>query len=65
MLTAASTHLPNGFFMNWFGQMSVGTEGFEYHLLAVGLAVVVIIDGGGALSIDRALTRGTGRVSRP
>src|SRR5947209_6215857 len=26
-------HLPNGFFMNWFGNQK--GEGFEYHLLAI------------------------------
>jgi putative oxidoreductase len=59
-----TTHLPNGFFMNWMGTQA--GEGFEYHLLAIGLAVVAIILGGGALSIDRVLTnrRTTVRVRR-
>jgi len=48
-------HLPNGFFMNWTGKQA--GEGFEYHLLAIALALVAIILGGGALSIDRALTK--------
>ena len=45
-----------GFFMNWAGSQK--GEGFEYHLLAIGLAVALLIKGGGALSIDRALSRG-------
>jgi putative oxidoreductase len=49
-----TTHLPNGFFMNWTGQQA--GEGFEYHLLAIGLALVAIILGGGGISIDRLLT---------
>lgn len=50
-------HLQNGFFMNWSGQQA--GEGFEFHLLAVGLALVVMRLGGGRWSIDRALsTRG-------
>lgn len=49
-------HLKNGFFMNWFGGQS--GEGFEYHLLAIGLAVVVMIRGGGALSVDAKVIRG-------
>jgi len=49
-----TTHLPHGFFMNWTGNQS--GEGFEYHLLAIGLALVAIILGGGAASIDRVLT---------
>jgi len=56
MATAASTHIANGFFMNWFGARPAGTEGFEYHLLAVALAAVVAIKGMGALSLDRALS---------
>ena len=56
MLGAAGTHLPNGFFMNWVGSMPAGSEGFEYHILAIALALVVVIRGSGALSIDRVLT---------
>ena len=55
MLGAASTHLSNGFFMNWFGSMPAGAEGFEYHLIALALAGVVVLQGSGALSIDRWL----------
>jgi len=57
LATAASTHTANGFFMNWFGTMPGGTEGFEYHLLAIALAVALAIRGGGALALDRVLTR--------
>ena len=32
-----AVHVQFGFFMNWFGAKS--GEGFEYHLLAIGLAV--------------------------
>jgi putative oxidoreductase len=53
MVGAAKTHLPNGFFMNWFGVMPAGTEGFEYHLLALALAAVVMIRGSGSLALDR------------
>jgi putative oxidoreductase len=55
MLGAASTHLPNGFFMNWFGSLKPGLEGYEYHLLALALATIVVIKGSGALSLDRLL----------
>lgn len=51
----AYAHLPNGFFMNWTGQQT--GEGFEYHLLAIALGLVVVIAGGGRVSIDRALMR--------
>ena len=57
MLGAISTHVANGFFMNWFGALKAGAEGFEYHLLAIALAAVVVIDGSGALSLDRRLAR--------
>ena len=55
MLGAASTHAAAGFFMNWFGSLPAGSEGFEYHLLAIGLSAVVAINGSGALSLDRWL----------
>lgn len=58
MLGAASTHLANGFFMNWFGALPAGREGFEYHLLALALATVVVLQGSGAFSLDRLLSRG-------
>ncbi len=46
-------HLPNGFFMNWSGGQQ--GEGFEFHLLAIGLATVLLVEGAGAWSVDRAL----------
>ncbi|HEY3494718.1 MAG TPA: DoxX family protein [Polyangiaceae bacterium] len=54
---AASIHFKHGFFMNWFGSLATGEEGFEYHLLAMALAVVVAILGSGSFSIDRKLAR--------
>lgn len=57
MAFAASTHLKSGFFMNWFGALPTGQEGFEYHLLAMALAAVVVLTGSGAFSVDRRLTR--------
>lgn len=50
MLTA---HLSNGFFMNWTGQQK--GEGFEFHLLTLGIALAILIMGSGRYSIDRAL----------
>jgi putative oxidoreductase len=43
-----------GLFLNWFGDQK--GDGCEYHLLAIALAVVVIFDGAGALSMDRLLS---------
>jgi len=59
MTVAASTHTSNGFFMNWFGKLPAGAEGFEYHLLAIVLAVAVAVRGAGAWSVDGWLTRRT------
>lgn len=56
MLGALSTHLGNGFFMNWFGTLAAGQEGFEYHLVVIALAAVVVIAGSGSWSIDLKLT---------
>lgn len=47
-------HIKNGFFMNWFGTQA--GEGFEYHILAVGMALTLIIAGGGRYSIDSLIT---------
>jgi putative oxidoreductase len=47
-------HLPHGFFMNWSGSQK--GEGFEYHLLAIGIALAIIVKGSGALSIDRSMS---------
>lgn len=49
-------HRPNGLFMNWGGTQA--GEGYEYHLLALATAALVMIRGSGAFSIDRMLTRG-------
>ena len=43
-----------GFFMNWSGTQQ--GEGFEYHLLVLGIAIALIIKGGGTWSVDRALS---------
>lgn len=51
-------HHANGFFMNWQGNQK--GEGYEYHLLAVGLALAVIIGGGGKWSVDRVISEKLG-----
>ena len=51
----ATVHLKTGFFMNWSGQQ--GGEGFEFHLLALAMVAALMLLGGGAFSVDRALTR--------
>lgn len=47
-------HLPNGFFMNWYGNQK--GEGIEYHLLAIGMALAILVKGSGAFSIDRSMS---------
>jgi putative oxidoreductase len=49
-------HFQNGFFMNWFGTQK--GEGFEFHVLAVGIALALVIKGGGFLSIDKVISKG-------
>ena len=51
----ATVHLKIGFFMNWNGNQK--GEGFEYHLLALVIALALLIRGGGAYSVDGALTQ--------
>jgi putative oxidoreductase len=68
MLGALSTHWSNGFFMNWFGSLPAGQEGYEYHILAIALAATVVIQGSGAWSVDRLLerrVRAPGAAARP
>lgn len=48
-------HGQHGFFMNWFGRQA--GEGFEYHLLAIGLAAALVIHGGGKWSFDQRIAR--------
>ncbi len=55
MLVAATQHWSNGFFMNWFGNQK--GEGVEFHLLALGMVVALLILGGGKWSVDSLFTR--------
>lgn len=57
MLGAMSTHVSNGFFMNWFGTLAAGQEGVEYHLVVLALCAVVTLTGSGRFSFDRRFTR--------
>jgi putative oxidoreductase len=43
----------NGFFMNWFGKQN--GEGYEYHILVFGLALGLMLLGGGRWSVDRLI----------
>ena len=50
-----TSHLSNGFFMNWSGNLK--GEGYEYHLLVIGIAVTLLVSGAGRWSIDHSLQR--------
>jgi putative oxidoreductase len=54
LVIIATVHWPNGFFMNWSGTRA--GEGFEYHLLVVGIAIALVVRGAGAWSVDGVLT---------
>lgn len=49
----ATVHAEYGFLMNWAGTKA--GEGFEYHLLAIGIAAALVLAGGGRWSIDSRL----------
>src|SRR2546422_8748427 len=56
MLVAIVTvHRQHGFFMNWYGTQQ--GEGFEYHVLALGLALALVISGAGVWALDAVLAR--------
>jgi putative oxidoreductase len=42
-----------GFFMNWYSQPQ--GEGYEFHLLVLGVVIALILGGGGKWSLDRLL----------
>ncbi len=54
-VAALMVHAPYGFFINWTGAQA--GNGVEYQVLAIGLALVVMLKGGGAYSLDRVLAR--------
>jgi putative oxidoreductase len=58
LVAVALVHYRNGLFMNWTGNQR--GEGFEFHILAICIALTIIVRGAGAWSFDRLL-QGTGR----
>jgi putative oxidoreductase len=54
VVAIAMVHRSFGFFMNWTGTQR--GEGFEFHLLVIALTVFLMIRGGGAFSLDRAIS---------
>ena len=53
-----AVHGRNGLFMDWFGARK--KQGYEYHLLAIALALVLVAKGSGAFSLDRVLLNSMG-----
>lgn len=51
-----TSHINNGFFMNWSMQANKG-EGLEYFILLFGLAIITLLAGGGCASIDAVITK--------
>jgi putative oxidoreductase len=50
-----TSHINNGFFMNWFGTQK--GEGYEYHLLVIGLALATLLNGSGKHSVDKIIAQ--------
>ncbi len=50
-----TSHLDNGFFMNWFGNQK--GEGYEYDLLIIGLSLATLVNGSGKYSADNLITK--------
>jgi len=50
-----TSHIDNGFFMNWFGNQK--GEGFEYHLLVIGLSLATLVNGSGKFSLDGLISK--------
>lgn len=58
LVAALMAHVGSGFFMNWTGAQA--GEGFEYHILAIALAAIVMVKGAGKWSIDQAIAKKLG-----
>lgn len=58
VVAVLTVHLANGFFMNWFGNQK--GEGFEYHLLVIGIALALMVKGAGRWSLDQIIATQTG-----
>jgi putative oxidoreductase len=50
LVAILKVHLANGFFMNWEKAPGRG-EGFEFHILAIGIALALLLAGPGRLAL--------------
>ncbi|QNA43480.1 DoxX family protein [Lacibacter sediminis] len=48
-----TSHVQHGFFSNWFGNQK--GEGFEYFLLWIGMALALLMIGGGQYAVERII----------
>jgi len=55
LMAAILVHVHNGLFMNWGGKQK--GEGMEYDLLIWAVTLALIVQGAGALSLDRLIAR--------
>ena len=53
LVAICMVHIGNGFFMNWSGKQA--GEGFEYHILVIGIALALIVAGAGKSSVDQVI----------
>jgi putative oxidoreductase len=54
LIAIVKVHWPHGFFLNFSLQPGKG-HGFEYNFALIGMALALLVGGGGALSIDRLI----------
>lgn len=50
-----TTNYKHGLFMNWFGNQT--GEGFEYHVLVIGICIAILMIGSGRYSVDGLIIR--------
>lgn len=50
-----TAHADYGFFMNWAGNQK--GEGYEYHLLVIGLSALLLLNGSGRFSFDYFMSK--------
>ena len=54
-LAIFTVELPNGFFMNWFGQQK--GESIEFSPLMIGMSLALIVSDGGRWALDGVIVK--------
>jgi putative oxidoreductase len=57
IVAIAKVHMHFGFFMNWHNEQE--GEGIEYHILVLSMIAFLMMQGAGALSLDKILSGGS------